>query len=113
MIHEWRFTIDGQTIDSRELKHAEWEMVCTLVNQLGRSSSPLLPDVLHQELEIDPLHCPTCRSAIALTALTVAGVELDAAIVRVANMDRGDLLACVEIIEPAAAEDEEFAAAIV
>lgn len=43
------------------LTAAEWERIYLIVNQRG------LP---HAEIDVDPLHCPTCR--IAFAAVLVA-----------------------------------------
>lgn len=47
-------------VDEDSLTVAEWERIYLLVNQLG------LP---HAEIDLDPAHCPTCRTAHAVVIL--------------------------------------------
>ena len=88
----WVYERDGHRQVEDDLTTGEWEHLYLLVNRLG------LP---HTELEIDPLHCPTCRSAIAVHAALMAGVpSIEAAAALLVDLPRGALPAAFSFTVP-------------
>lgn len=90
MTMHWKLTLDGASIDESQITAGEWEYIFLLVNRLG------LP---HEEREIRPTHCPTCRNAIAVAVLVArGGVDEDVAMARIASVDRQVLVDAMEIV---------------
>lgn len=96
----WIYERDGHRLVEDDLTTGEWEHLYLLVNRLG------LP---HTELEIHPLHCPTCRSAIAIQAALAAGVPtIEAAAGMLVDLPRGALPNAFTFVGPPSAEPQEI-----
>lgn len=81
----WTCTIDGQTMTDDDLNAGQWEQLYLLVNN----------GLPHDEQDIRPGHCPTCRNAIVVSTLVLrAEITLELASARVFNMTRGDVVSC-------------------
>lgn len=88
MADRWRMTLEGHTLDSDELTSGEWESIFVRVQMGG---------MRHGELEIHPLHCPTCRNSIAMVLLEVrTGIDMVTAARVVGAMPRAALLDAVQ-----------------
>lgn len=109
----WIYERDGHRLVEADLTVGEWEHIFILVNRMG---------VVHGELDIDPLHCPVCRSAIAIQAALNAGIPtIEAAAMLLVDLPRGVLPGAFSFDMPPAstgppdpvAADDEFVAASV
>lgn len=78
----WTFDLDGLTVEEDgEWTAGQWETLYVLANRV----------IAHREVDIDPLHCPSCRIAIAAYAFT-AELPVDGAIERAINISAGELV---------------------
>jgi hypothetical protein len=88
----WIYERDGHRLAEDDLTTGEWEHLYILVNRLG---------VPHREIDISPLHCPVCRSAIAIQAALKAGVpSVEAAAALLVDLPRGALPAAFTFTAP-------------
>lgn len=79
----WIYERDGHRLVEDDLTTGEWEHLYILVNRLG---------IPHREVDIDPLHCPVCRSAIAIQAALNAGIpNIETAAALLVDLPRGAL----------------------
>lgn len=91
----WSLTLpvpdaDPVEISEADLTAGEWAFIYELVAKA----------VPHDEAALHPMHCPLCRNAVALTALTSrAGVRPDIATQLVSQASRVELLAAVSVSE--------------
>jgi hypothetical protein len=76
-------------LDEESLNAATWEQLFLLANR----------GLPHDESWIAPIHCPTCRLAIAMIAVITAGLaeSLDEAAILVGSMPAADLLSSFEL----------------
>lgn len=80
----WECTVDETTLAGDDLNAGEWEQLYILVNQVG------LP---HDEMDIRPSHCPTCRNLIVAATLARAhSLTLELACEQVSMMSRDEVL---------------------
>ena len=88
----WTLTLpDGTTVTETSLRHGEHTAIYALVCE----------QQAHREIDLDPLHCPICRSAhLALLAGTRCGVDVMAEQVRLGGMSRDEVLALVHVAAP-------------
>lgn len=88
----WTLTLpDGSTVTEASLRHGEHTAIYALVSE----QQP------HREVDLDPLHCPICRSAhLALLAGTRLGVDVMAEQVRIGGLSRDQVLALVHVETP-------------
>lgn len=90
----WIYERDGHHLAETDLTVGEWEHIYILVNRLG---------VPHSEVDIDPLHCPVCRSAIAIQAALNAGIpNIEVAAALLVDLPRGALPRAFSFTAPAA-----------
>lgn len=91
----WNLTlpVDGDndpiSISSADMSAGEW----SAIYELAANALP------HAELDVSPLHCPLCRNAIAVVALTRRGIDMGVASAVVRDMGRDELLGCVSVAD--------------
>lgn len=89
----WIYERDGHRLAEDDLTVGEWEHIFILVNGMG---------VPHSEVDIDPRHCPVCRSAIAIQAALNAGIpSVPVAAALLVDLPRGALPRAFSYVMPA------------